>query len=80
MVFVRKSIINQKRLLKKKRQARTKLVSSARNGDENAIESLTLDDMDLYTTLSKKIRKQDIYSLVYILHVLIAVKEFFSAV
>ena len=39
-------------------------ISAARRGDETAIESLTLDDMDLYTTLSKKIRKQDVYSLV----------------
>ena len=55
---------NQKRLLKKKRQARTKLVSSARNGDENAIESLTLDDMNIYTTISDKILKEDVYTLV----------------
>jgi hypothetical protein len=49
---------------KKKNNYRNKLINNARRGDETAIESLTLDDMDLYTTLSKKIRKQDVYSLV----------------
>ncbi len=43
---------------------RNKLLMAARNGDENAIESLTLDDIDTYAQLSKKIRSEDIYSLV----------------
>jgi hypothetical protein len=54
----------EKEAAKKKLNYRNKLINNARRGDETAIESLTLDDMDLYTTLSKKIRKQDIYSLV----------------
>lgn len=54
----------EKEVAKKKLNYRNKLINNARQGDETAIESLTLDDMDLYTTLSKKIRKQDIYSLV----------------
>ncbi len=54
----------EKEVAKKKLNYRNKLINNARRGDETAIESLTLDDMDLYTTLSKKIRKQDIYSLV----------------
>jgi hypothetical protein len=54
----------EKEAAKKKLNYRNKLINSARRGDETAIESLTLDDMDLYTTLSRKIRKQDIYSLV----------------
>ena len=54
----------EKEVAKKKSNYRNKLINNARRGDETAIESLTLDDMDLYTTLSKKIRKQDIYSLV----------------
>lgn len=49
---------------KKKTDYRNKLINNARRGDETAIESLTLDDMDLYTTLSKKIRKNDVYTLV----------------
>ena len=33
-------------------------------GDENAIESLTLEDMDIYTMISRKIHKADVFSLV----------------
>ncbi len=54
----------EKEAAKKKTNYRNKLINNARRGDETAIESLTLDDMDLYTTLSKKIRKNDVYSLV----------------
>lgn len=54
----------EKEAARKKNNYRNKLINNARKGDETAIESLTLDDMDLYTTLSKKIRKQDIYTLV----------------
>ncbi len=54
----------EKEEARKKNNYRNKLINNARRGDESAIESLTLDDMDLYTTISKKIRKQDIYSLV----------------
>ena len=54
----------EKEVAKKKNNYRNKLINNARRGDETAIESLTLADMDLYTTLSKKIRKQDVYSLV----------------
>lgn len=35
-----------------------------RMGDEDAIESLTLDDMDTYTMISRKIHKTDVFSLV----------------
>lgn len=43
---------------------RVKLVEAARRGDEQAMESLTLDDMDTYTAISRKIRKDDIFTLV----------------
>ena len=43
---------------------RSQLLNAARKGDEEAIESLTLDDMDTYTTISKKIHKEDLFSLV----------------
>ena len=54
----------EKETAKKKNNYRNRLINNARKGDETAIESLTLDDMDIYTTLSRKIRKQDVYSLV----------------
>ena len=43
---------------------RNNLMIAARRGDEDAIETLTLEDMDMYTTISKKIQKEDIFSLV----------------
>lgn len=43
---------------------RIKLVEAARRGDEQAMESLTLDDMDTYTAISRRIRKDDIFTLV----------------
>lgn len=49
---------------KKTSLTRAKLLNAARKGDEEAIESLTLDDMDTYTSISKKIQKEDVFSLV----------------
>lgn len=43
---------------------RSQLLNAARRGDEDAIESLTLDDMDTYTAISKRIQKEDVFSLV----------------
>ena len=43
---------------------RNKLMAAARKGDEEAIETLTLEDMDMYTTISKRIQKDDVFSLV----------------
>ena len=41
-----------------------KEIQAAREGDEKAIESLTLDDMDTYSNISRKIRKEDVFSIV----------------
>ena len=54
----------EKAVARKKTNYRNNLINNARRGDESAIESLTLDDMDLYTSISRKIRKQDVFSLV----------------
>lgn len=43
---------------------RNELIAAARQGDEEAIESLTLEDMDTYTSISKKILTEDVFSLV----------------
>ena len=43
---------------------RSQLLNAARRGDESAIESLTLADMDTYTTISRRIQKEDVFSLV----------------
>lgn len=49
---------------KKRISNRNHLLSEARRGDEAAIESLTLEDMDIYTSISRKIADEDIYTLV----------------
>lgn len=54
----------QKKKIKKDAVIRNRLIQAARGGDEEAIESLTLEDMDTYTSISKKIQKADVFSLV----------------
>ena len=54
----------QKRQVKKESTNRRNLIAAARKGDEEAIETLTFEDMDIYTTISKKIHKEDVFSLV----------------
>jgi len=55
---------NEKRRIRKASVSRNQLIEAARKGDEEAIESLTLEDMDTYTTISKKIQQDDVFTLV----------------
>ncbi len=43
---------------------RNHLIEAAKNGDEDAMESLTMEDMDLYSQVSKRVMKEDIYSII----------------
>ena len=54
----------QKQKVKQDSQNRSKLIAAARKGDEDAIETLTLEEMDMYTTISRRIHKEDVFSLV----------------
>lgn len=45
-------------------QERNHLIAAARDGDEDAIESLTLEDIDLYSMISRRITHEDILSIV----------------
>ena len=45
-------------------QNRNHLLAAAREGDEDAIESLTLEDIDMYSMLSRRIVNEDILSIV----------------
>ena len=47
-----------------KKEKRNRLIAEAREGNEEAIESLTLEDMDTYSMLSKRITKEDVFSIV----------------
>ncbi|MCD8336058.1 MAG: DUF3881 family protein, partial [Lachnospiraceae bacterium] len=42
----------------------SKLISAAKNGDEEAIESLTIEDMDTYSMISRRMYNEDVYSIV----------------
>ena len=43
---------------------RTHLMAAARDGDEEAMESLTLEDIDTYSMISRRIMREDILSIV----------------
>lgn len=43
---------------------RKNLLAAAKKGDEEAIESLTIEDLDTYTKLSKRIIYEDVFSIV----------------
>lgn len=43
---------------------RNQLIAEAKKGNQEAIDSLTIDDIDLYAMVSKRIKKEDIYSIV----------------
>lgn len=47
-----------------KNEERSQLMAQARDGDEEAIESLTLEDMDTYAILSQRILNEDVLSIV----------------
>lgn len=54
----------QRKKIQNDAKVRNKLIAAARQGDEEALETLTLEDMDIYTSISKKIHKEDVFSLV----------------
>lgn len=55
---------HQKRRVKKESANRNNLIAAARKGDEDAIETLTLEDMDMYSMISKRIQNEDVFSMV----------------
>lgn len=54
----------QKQRVQRKTKARNKLLDAARKGSEEAIETLTLEDMDTYSVISSRIQKEDVFSIV----------------
>lgn len=43
---------------------RSNLLEAAKNGDEDAMETLTIEDIDLYSQISRRVMKEDIYSII----------------
>ena len=40
------------------------LLNAARSGDQTAIETLTLDDIDMYSQVSRRLANEDVFSIV----------------
>ena len=55
-----------KQLAKKEKSSekRLSLMKQARDGNKSAMENLTMNDMDLYSSLSRRIMKEDVLSIV----------------
>lgn len=45
-------------------QRRNRLIAKAKNGDQNAIDDLTLEDFDISTKIRSRIQTEDLYSIV----------------
>lgn len=43
---------------------RNNLLEAAKAGDEDAMETLTIEDIDMYSQISRRVMKEDIYSIV----------------
>lgn len=54
----------QVRIEQEASQTRNQLMMEARSGDEEAIENLTMDDIDMYSMISKRIQTEDVFSIV----------------
>lgn len=55
---------SQKQQVIKDSVTRQNLLNAARSGDEEAMETLTLDEMDTYSMISRRIRKEDVFTMV----------------
>ena len=54
----------QTEALKQAANKRSLLLETANRGDENAIETLTVEDIDLYTTVFRRVLHENIYSII----------------
>ena len=43
---------------------RSRMIAAARRGDQSAIENLTLEDIDMYALISKRLKNEDIFEIV----------------
>lgn len=59
-----KKNINETEMAKVASKERNKMLEAAKNGDEDAMEMLTLEDIDLYSQISRRVIKEDIYSII----------------
>ena len=57
---------DKKQVAKEKELAKNRfsLIAAARNGDEEAMENLTMDDIDTYSMISRRIVTEDVFTIV----------------
>lgn len=54
----------EKQTVNNRQEKRQKLIAEAREGNQEAIENLSIQDLDMYSQLTKRIRKEDVFSIV----------------
>ena len=54
----------KQQITEQNKQDRNSLIAEARKGNEDAIENLTLEDIDTYSLLSRRVQREDILSIV----------------
>lgn len=54
----------QKQKAKVAAKDRNSLLEAAKNGDEDAMETLTIEDIDMYSQISRRVMKEDLYSII----------------
>lgn len=59
-----KKSVSQRKLSEVANKTRDDLIEAAKRGDESAMESLTNEDINLYSTISRRMMKEDIYSII----------------
>ena len=59
-----KKDVRQKEKDQQTTKKRAQLINEARKGNEEAMESLTMEDMDTYSMISRRIVDEDIFSIV----------------
>lgn len=59
-----KKTAKQVEMAKVAAKERTDLIEAAKNGDEDAMETLTIEDIDLYSQISRRMMTEDIYSII----------------
>ena len=64
ILFPVKKDKEQVRIEQEASQNRNQLIADARRGDEEAMENLTIDDIDMYTMISRRIETEDIFTIV----------------
>lgn len=64
ILFPMKKTARQIEMAKVASKDRSSLIEAAKNGDEDAMETLTIEDIDIYSQVSRRVKHEDLYSIV----------------